>query len=146
MNVELVSVVSEIIAAIGVIASLVYLSIQIKRSESTTRAATTQELLSKSTDMLMSHSSDSPYIKAQAGIALSVTEKVYLDVVYFGLFSHFNDAHHQHLSDKLDAPIWAMYDARTRKNVRQMQEFDRWWDQYKENFTVAFRAYIESIK
>lgn len=145
MNLENLAYIGEFIAAIGVIASLVYLSIQIKRNESTTRAATTQELLSKSIDMLLWHDENSPMLKALAGDTLSEKDKKRLELSSFALFSHFNNAHHQNLSGKLDEEIWRMYDARTRRNVKQMEDFDAWWNRYKVNFTSSFRKYIEGI-
>jgi hypothetical protein len=146
MNLEVMGLVSEFIATACVVASLVYLSVQIRGNESATRAATTQELLSQSTDMLLSHASNDLYVKMHAGMALSEMEKIRLDILFFGLFSHFNDAHYQHLSGKLDSQIWQMYNARTRKNVCNMQDFDRWWHQYRENFTEPFQEYIEDVK
>lgn len=108
MNLQTLGYIGDLIAAAGVIASLVYLSIQIRRSESTTRAATTQELLSKSIDMLMSHDESSPSVKIAAGKKLSKTDQVQLDLSAFALFSHFNNAHHQNQAGKLDAEIWNM--------------------------------------
>lgn len=145
MTLQSLAYVGELIAAAGVIASLVYLGIQIRRNESTTRAATTQELLSKSIDMLLSQESDSPIMKASLGKDLSDIEMAKMDQLYFARFSHFNNAQHQNSVGKLDPEIWDMYDARTRRNVKQMPEFDRWWQQYRENFTASFRTYIEQI-
>ena len=146
MTLEDLANIGEFIAAIGVVASLVYLSIQIKRNESTTRAATTQELLSKSIDMLLWHDDKSPMLKANAGEPLSEKEANRLDLMTLALFSHFNNAHHQYLAGKLDAEIWTMYEARTLRNVNQMTDFNEWWNQYKNNFTQSFRDYIEKIK
>lgn len=75
MSLDIVVQVAELVSAAGVIASLVYLAIQIKRSESTTRAATTQELLSKSIDMLLSQDVDSPLIKKSCNQALTPAER-----------------------------------------------------------------------
>ena len=146
MTLEDLANIGEFIAAIGVVASLVYLSIQIKRNESTTRAATTQELLSKSIDMLLWHDDKSPMLKANAGEPLSEKEAKRLDLATLALFSHFNNAHHQYLAGKLDTEIWTMYEARTLRNVNQMADFNEWWSQYKNNFTQSFREYIEEIK
>lgn len=146
MDLQVLAYIGELIGAIGVVASLVYLSVQIKRNESTTRAATTQDLLSKSIDMLLStNSADSPMHKIACREPLTEAEKAQLDVLYFARFSHFNDAYHQHLCGKLDAEIWDMYDARTRRNVGQMTDFESWWDKYKINFTESFRNYIETF-
>ena len=145
MNLQDLAYIGDLIAAAGVVASLIYLSVQIQRSESTTRAATTQELLSKSIEILLSHDNNSPVIKAAAGEELSNMDKELLDRSHFALFSHFNNAYHQNLSGKLDQEIWDMYNARILKNVRKMQDFDIWWDKYKENFTETFHEYIESM-
>lgn len=144
MGLETLTYISDAVGAIGVVASLIYLAIQIRRNESTTRAATTQDLLSKSIDMLLlSNAPDSPVHKQAAGEALSESEKAQLDVIYFARFSHFNDAFHQHEAGKLDTEIWHMYDARTRRNIDQMPGFDSWWQKYKNNFTKSFQLYIE---
>lgn len=146
MTLQSLAYIGELVAALGVVASLVYLGIQIRRSESTTRAATTQELLSKSIDMLITQESDSPIMKASLGKELTDVEVAKMDQLYFARFSHFNNAQHQNSVGKLDPEIWDMYDARARRNVKQMPDFDRWWQQYKENFTASFRTYIDQIK
>ena len=146
MDLQVLAYIGELVGAIGVVASLIYLSVQIKRNESTTRAATTQELLSKSIDMLLSTPSDSPLLKVTSDEPLSVAEKAQLDLLYFARFSHFNNAHHQNLAGKLDKEIWQMYDARTERNVQQMEGFETWWSIYKVNFTESFRNYIQDIQ
>ena len=145
MTLQDIAYLGDLIAAAGVVASLVYLSIQIRRNEATTRAATTQELLSKSIELLLSHDSDSPSVKAATGQNLSDVDLELMGRSYFALFSHFNNAYHQNLSGKLDAEIWDMYNARILKNVRNMQAFDIWWAKYQENFTESFQEYIESM-
>lgn len=146
MTLQELAYIGDLIAAAGVIASLVYLAIQIKRGESTTRAATTQDLLSKSIDMILSQDIDSPLIKASCGHELSDLEKAKLDQLYFARFSHFNDAYHQNEVGKLDPEIWEMYDARTRRNISQIENFELWWERFQMNFTPSFRTYIEEMK
>lgn len=138
--------IAELISAAGVIASLVYLGIQIRRNESTTRAATTQDLLSKSIDMILSQDAESPLIKLASGQKLTDIDETRLEQLYFARLSHFNDAHHQNEVGKLDAEIWEMYDARTRRNIKQIPNFDLWWEKFKMNFTASFRHYVEKIK
>ena len=138
--------IAELVSAVGVIASLVYLAIQIRRNESTTRAGTTQELLSKSIDMLLSQDENSPLYKLQSGQVLSGADKIKLEQLYFARFSHFNNAQHQNSVGKLDPEIWAMYDARTRRNIQQIEDFDDWWEKYQDNFTQSFKDYVVSIR
>jgi len=85
-------------------------------------------------------------MKASLGKSLTDAEVAKMDQLYFARFSHFNNAQHQNSVGKLDSEIWDMYDARTRRNVKQMPGFDRWWQLYKKNFTASFRSYIEQIK
>ena len=146
MTLQDIAYIGDLIAAAGVVASLVYLSIQIRRNEATTRAATTQELLSKSIELLLSHDCDSPSVKAATGQNLSDVDRELMGRSYFALFSHFNNAYHQNLSGKLDEEIWHMYNARILKNVRKMQSFDSWWAKYQENFTESFQEYIEAMQ
>lgn len=145
MTLQELAYIGELVAAFGVIASLVYLGIQIRRNESTTRAATTQDLLSKSIDMLLSQDIDSPMIKAICGKQLSDLEQARLDQIYFARLSHFNDAYHQNKVGKLDSEIWEMYDFRTRRNIKQISNFEEWWAKYRLSFTASFREYVESI-
>ena len=138
--------IAELVSAAGVIASLIYLAIQIRRNESTTRAATTQDLLSKSIDMILSQDVDSPLIKSSCNQTLTELEKARLEQLYFARLSHFNDAYHQNKVGKLDSEIWDMYDARTRRNIKQIPNFDQWWDKFHMNFTSSFRAYVQEIR
>lgn len=56
MNLEIVAVVAEVVGAAGVIASLLYLSIQIRRSDETSRAESLRSVLDGYRDRSMLHS------------------------------------------------------------------------------------------
>ncbi len=146
MTIEQFGSIGEIVGAIGVVLSLIYLAIQIRRNESTTRAGTTQALLSTSTDMLyqMSESKSTWLVKGMAGEELSREEKVQKDFYFYALFSHFNNAHHQNFVGKLDDEIWDMFDSRASRNVSSMPDFDEWWDTFRSNFTESFQDYIDA--
>ena len=136
----------EFVAAIGVLASLIYVSIQIKRNESTTRASTTQDLLSKSTDILLSNSGGSAFTKLISHMDLSDDEEVQMAAYRYGLFSHFNSAHHLNRVGKLDPEIWEMFDARTRLYMKRDEGFETWWLNYKGYFTLSFQENIDDIR
>jgi len=146
MTIDQLGSIGEVIGALGVILSLIYLAIQIRRNESTTRAGTTQALLSTSTDMLyeMSESKSTWLVNGMAGESLTTREKVQKDLYYYALFSHFNNAHHQNTVGKLDSEIWEMFDSRTSRNVDSMPDFDEWWETFRPNFTTSFQDYVEA--
>lgn len=56
MDLEIVAVIAEVVGAIGVIASLLYLSIQIRRSDETSRAESLRSVLDGYRDRSMLHS------------------------------------------------------------------------------------------
>lgn len=146
MDLEDLANIGELVAAIGVLASLIYVSIQIKRNESTTRAATTQDLLAKSTDMMFSHANGSAYTKFLAGIDLSADEEAQMLLYTAGIFSHYNSAHHLYRVGKLDPEIWEMFDTRARLNIKRDEGFEAWWLNYKGFFTLSFQEYIDDIR
>lgn len=146
MTIEQLGSIGEIVGAVGVVLSLIYLAVQIRRNESTTRAGTTQALLSTSTVMLyeMSESQSTWLVRGMAGEELSPEEKVRKDFYFYALFSHFNNAYHQNFVGKLDAEIWEMFDSRATRNVSSMPDFDEWWDAFRSNFTKSFQDYIDA--
>ena len=107
MTLSDVGSISEIVGAVGVIASLLYLAIQIRRNDRSTRAATTQALLGRSTDILLQ--------QVYSGFDLESASQSQRDTVFFGIISHMNNAHYQRSVGTLDDEAWEMFDSRLRR-------------------------------
>lgn len=130
--------VGEAIGALGVITSLIYLAIQIRKNDVSTRASTTQSLLSTSTDMLLQ--------RVYSGFEFENATEFQKKTLLFAIFSHMNSAHYQRRVGTLDDEAWSMFDGRLRRLVRTSEDFDSWWEEYRINFTEPFVEYVDSIR
>ena len=130
--------IGEALGALGVIVSLIYLAIQIRRNDISTRAATTQSLLNTSTEMLLQ--------RVYSGFGIEDATEYQRNTLLFAVFSHMNNAHYQRRVGTLDDEAWSMFDGRLRRLVRTTERFDSWWDEYQINFTKPFVDYVNSIR
>ena len=87
-----------------------------------------------------------PIEKQIAGIDLSEDEEAQIILYRHGIFSHYNSAHHLNRVGKLDPEIWEMFDARIRLTIKLGGDFETWWLDYKDNFTLPFQKYIDDIR
>jgi len=67
MNWDAVGAVAELIGALGVIASLIYLAIQIRQNSQSVKAESVRELLSQSSDLFLGAATSPELIKASVG-------------------------------------------------------------------------------
>ena len=129
--------IGEIVGGIGVIASLMYLAIQIRKNDKSTRAATTQALLGRSTEMIMQ--------QTYSGFDPESASRLQLENLFFGIISHMNNAHYQRSIGILDDEAWAMFDSRLKRLVQSLDNFEDWWERYRGDFTPSFVDYVNEI-
>ena len=137
INWEAIGAGAELLGAIGVIASLIYLATQIRRNDISTRASATQALLQTSTEMLLHN--------AYEGIQPDDFTEQQSASRLFAILSHFNNAHYQHSVGVLDAEVWEMYDSRLRRIIKEYLIFESWWKTGKINFTESFVKHVEGV-
>lgn len=130
--------IGEFVGAIGVIVSLVYLAVQIRRNDQSTRAATVQSLLGRSTDITL----QLVYSKFDPETASGGDR----DRLLFGIFSHFNNAFYQKSVGILDEETWLMFDERIKVVIDRQDDFEGWWERNKINYTTRFVAHVDQLR
>jgi hypothetical protein len=147
MNWDALGALSESLGAIAVVATLIYLSKQIRQNTLTNQNAALQNISSQYADWL-SRIIDSDDVARIYRIGLSEPEELNDDErIRFGmLLTHLcraSDAqYHQYLSNALPAELWSStLDAVT--NVFRKSGGRIWWDKFGSTFSEPFVKEIE---
>ena len=138
MTIEDLGNIGEFVGAIGVIASLVYLAVQIRRSDESTRAATVQSLLGRSTEITLQ--------LVYSGFDPEKATELQRTQLLFGLFNHFNNAFYQKSVGMLDEETWMMFEVRIRGIIDGTDEFEDWWQQVNGSFSRSFVDHVNQMR
>ena len=137
MNWDAMGAIGEVVGAVAVVVTLAYLAVQIRRSDLSTRAATTQMLLSKSSDLLIQN--------AASDLEGTHVSEHQSDLFRYAILNHYSNAHYQRSIGTLDDVAWEMFESRIERMVL-MEGFENWWSDYQVNFSRQFRDYVDEIR
>jgi hypothetical protein len=138
--------VGEIVGAAGVIASLLYLAIQIRQSSRTARNATTQSIMSMSAHMNTAVAGDiSPTIaKMIAGAELNPDEEFRYFSFLMAVFASHWQVHYQFEHGMIEAEIFEAYERRTIRTLERPGVLE-WWGENSPRFGTSFQEYIDNL-
>jgi hypothetical protein len=148
MNWEAIGAVGEIIGATGVIASLMYLAIQI-RSDAAAKRADTSHAQSKMLADAQNSIAASPGLAEvfHKGVsdyaALTGPEKVRFNAAVGSTFRAFEDTFHRHTEGHLDEKLWHGID-KPIDDFINTPGIRVWWGIRKDWFSVEFKEHVES--
>ena len=144
---DAIGVVAEVIAAIGVIITLIYVAIQIRESTVETRILQTQNLVAAHSDanyMLATNTEMAEIVRT--GLfdreGLSDADKFRFNVFFFAALNRFDFAYHQYKSNRLEEKFWEKMAAEIPIWLNLPGGAD-WWAQDKSRFSPEFVAYVE---
>jgi hypothetical protein len=133
MNWDAVGAVAELLGALGVIASLVYLGRQISHNSRIVQASTNQAVADSAQARLLTLAS-SPSLaeslaKLRAGDAPKLTPAEALQTSYFrhAMFRGFENTFIQHRSGLLSDPAWLGYSRIIRGQFEREPDLEAWW-------------------
>jgi len=148
MNWEAVGASAELVAAIGVLVSVAYLSIQVRANSKEVRENTLQSLLEKSVDLLgnpINHNPELLLAQRKASLSeLSEDQRAILFTWLMRTFQFFELVHLQHRKGRVDDEVMVSYRRRIASWIGHsiVQE---WWAQ-NPIFTESFVLYVDSIR
>ena len=152
MNWSGVSAVAELIGALGVIISLVYLATQIRVSRLESRASSIDRLV-ELWSKYVGANADHPHLAAIVAKAslddrgfeqLPLNERIQLSAHLTRMFLVFQ-AFHDHKSDgTVDGELWDAVN-RTIRDISSIPMFDLWWSTRRHWFANSFASYIETL-
>ncbi len=140
---------SEVIGAIGVIASLIYVGFELRRNTLTLRAQAQEsmvggymssiELLSGNAAVMAKGFKSTP----ESFAAFSDADKVIYLTILFGFFKHFEQMFVYHKRGFIDESEWDRWSNHLLTQFHQ-PGVQWWWDMRKESFVMPFQAYLDN--
>lgn len=146
MNLETISAVAQLVAAIGVIASLFYLAVQIRQNTRSMRAVVVDALTRGIAEIL---SGQTPEVMRSLVRVVenleSASEEDRLRALpqLFALFKLFENAWFQQRQGTLDPEQWQGWDAYIRTYYHR-PGMKSWWSMRRAAFAPGFRDYLEA--
>jgi hypothetical protein len=148
MNWEALGAISELVGAIGVIATLGYLAFQIRQNSHTVKTATAQSVMAAVNETLQTGAA-SPQAARMLMLgqtdfeALSDDEKMQFAVWLLSWFRIMDQAYQVHRLGTIDPGVWDGY-FKHLQGTLQADSVRRWWSNRRMIFTPAFRELIDA--
>jgi len=143
MNWEAAATVAEIVGASGVIASLIYLAIQIRLSTKVSRAEITKDLYLASRTAIMDIASNEELAKISTDIrqfeSVELMRRNMFYQSFFRLYELQYNLANQGLLDEHIARSYALIIQMWAKTIY----FDDYWNRHRGEFNEAFVAYVD---
>ena len=150
MNLETLSAIAQIVAAIGVIASLFYLAVQIRQNTRSMRAMVVDSLSHSIADLIRPAAEVPELMRAVHDVAEDYHNASNEDLLrslplLFSLFKLFENAWFQQRQGTLDSEQWQGWDAYIRMYYHRPGLKD-WWQLRRAAFAPGFCNYLENTK
>ena len=146
MNWQAIGTLAEIIGALAVVVSLIYVAIQIRQNTCESRTQRAQALMSANSDgnALIASTPDLAKI-VQTGMgdfnALTEDEQFRFGFMFFSFFNKYDFAYHQFLDGQLDEKHWAKMHIELPLFV-SLPGSKTWWDRDKLRLSKECVAYV----
>jgi len=150
VNLETINSIAQIVAAIGVIASLFYLAVQIRQNTKSQRSVVVDSLTSSLINLLGPQSSDPDLTRSFASATeewhgASVEDRSRAAATLFTLFKLIENAWFQQRQGTLEREQWEGWDLYVRVYFHR-PGVQIWWADRRGMFAIGFRKYVESTK
>ena len=149
MNWEAIGAVAEILGATAVVASLLYLALQMRHNATATQAARRDTIAQLTTDVLLQIASNaelaSIFRRGQNDPAsLDDDEGLRFDVLLYTIFDHWETMYSQIRRSALSEEDWAKYDTIIGFYMAQPGA-QKFWVSFSASFTESFQNYVNQV-
>ena len=147
MNWDAAGAIGEIVGAIAVVISLIYLGSQIRQNSRTVAANTVQSISSNAADRLF-RVAESPHLSVMMAKVisgegdLSPEENVQFQMLLRATFRSYENYYYQQQTGNIDPRIWAGLE-RTIEDNMGIPMFRDWWRYHRGTFSEEFAEYID---
>lgn len=146
MNWGAIAAVAELLGAVGVIASLVYLAGQVRSSGNQARQAAVQSVVNKMNVVWADLSTEGTadiWVRGSKGFSNleSETEGVRFSAFMLSVFSPWQELHHYRLQGLVDDWTWESVSA-TCCGIMGSPGFAEWWERRGSWFSAQFQQHI----
>lgn len=148
MNLETINAIAQLIAAIGVVASLFYLAVQIRQNTRSQKSVVVDSLTRSLMELLGPQAHDVEFTRAFTRVikdwdGASDEDRARTVAVLLAVFKLSENAWFQKRQGTLDAQQWEGWDAYARMYFH-LPGVKSWWQLRRAAFAPGFRDYIES--
>ena len=144
MNWEAASTIAEIVGAAGVIASLIYLAIQIRQSTMVSRAEMTKDLYLVSVDAIRDIAANDALARLSTEIRDFESEDLMRrNMFYQSFFRLYELQHNLRNQGLLDEQIARSYTLIIRMWARTSY-FEDYWNRHRVEFNESFAAHVDN--
>lgn len=150
MNLETLSAIAQLVAAIGVVASLFYLAAQIRQNTLSQRSIVVDSLTHSLINVLLPQSADLDLMRAFVSATenwddASEAERLRAAPMLFSTFKLFENAWFQHRQGTLDPDQWQGWELYMRVYYHR-PGVKSWWSNRGALFAAGFRNYLEATE
>ena len=148
MNLETINAIAQLIAAIGVVASLFYLAVQIRQNTRSQKSVVVDSLTRSLMELLGPQAHDVEFTRAFTRVikdwdGASDEDRARTVAVLLAVFKLSENAWFQKRQGTLDSQQWEGWDAYARMYFH-LPGVKTWWQLRRAAFAHGFRDYIES--
>ena len=150
MNWEAIGVVAEVVAATGVIITLVYVAIQIKQNTASTRTLTQQQLFDSVMEVncRIADSPDIAKLMVKANIdytTLESEEQIRLNYLFINWFTLWHSAFVDQKARLLDKRSWSIWNKGLITVLSRHVAVRHVWSEFGHVYDDEFRIHVEEI-
>jgi hypothetical protein len=150
VNLETISAIAQLVAALGVIASLFYLAAQIRQNTRSQRSVVVDSLTQSLIHLLEPQASDPELTRAFVAAtedwqSASETDRLRSVSILFTTFKLFENAWFQRRQGTLEPAQWEGWDLHMRVYYHR-PGVKTWWSLRRGMFAADFRRYLEATK
>ena len=149
MNLQDLASIAEIAGGFAVLATLIYLVIELRNNTKTTRAQmheqATQSFLTLLNSIMLKPDVLAAGIKAseEEFSTFSDGDKAYIYACNFGFFKHYELLYVQHQKGLMDEETWTAWQEHLLMYFHQ-PGIQTWWKTRKSTFTASFQTFLEN--
>ena len=148
-RIEYSALVAEIVAALGVIISVVYLAIQVGDSNNELRAQTHYNaniMVNRTLELLVSDEGLAEIVTkaAESKSGLSKAEWERFTQYELMIFNGWEYSYYLNESSSIPPQLWIGQDSYMNEQVRTRPGLKTFWDEYQHAYAEPFRSYVES--
>jgi hypothetical protein len=148
MNWDAIAAIAELLGALGVIGSLVYLAGQVRSSGDQARQAAIQSVVNKMStvwNQLAAESTGDLWVRGSRGMSHleDETERVRFSAFLFSVFQPYEELYHYHRNGLVDDWTWESISS-TCLALMGTPGFADWWELRGDWFSSAFQEYASA--
>jgi len=139
---------AEIVSAIAVVASLVFVGIEVQQSNEIEKQFATRSLVNDWSNAISAYSDPELACLSMRMMNdrsnLTLRETTQIEAVYWRIYKVYEELHYQYEDGMIDEPVWGGF----RKNIEIEASYEGyrvWWLGYRRTFSPRFQQFMDEM-